>query len=105
MGGNPLKWVLLVALAGAMGGGAGALVAARRVADPLARLNTLTPVVVLDRAAVIRALPPTAPPEAIQQALATLKATAERLAASGYLVLDAGSIVAAPEDIRVKPDR
>lgn len=105
MGGNRLAIAAGGLLAGLLGGGAGFLAARHQLAEPLARLNTLTPVVVLDRAAVIRALPPTASAELIQQSLATLKASADRLAAAGYVVLDAGSVVAAPEDSHVRPPR
>jgi hypothetical protein len=105
VGGNRLELTVALVLAGLLGGGAGFWAASIHLAEPLARLNTLTPVVVLDRAAVLRALPPTASADMIQQTLATLRASADRLAAAGYVVLDAGSVVAAPEDSHVRPER
>lgn len=71
----------------------------------LEKLNLMTPVFVLDRSAVIRNLPPDASRETIDRALATLREQADKLAASGYLVIDAGLVVAAPEDVYVRDPR
>jgi hypothetical protein len=89
-------------LGAGLGALAGFVATSRWLAQPLARLNLMTPVFVLDRAAVLRALPPEASREAIEHALAALRTRAERLAAEGYLVLDGNLVVAAPEDVRIR---
>lgn len=102
MAGRAFRWWFLAIVIGtALGGFAGFVATSRLLAAPLERLSLVTPVVVLDRAAALRSLPPDAPREAIEQVLSTLRAKADRLAASGYLVLDAGLVVAAPEDVVV----
>ena len=69
---------------------------------PLEKLNLVTPVFVLDRSAVIKSLPPVANRETIARAMDALREKADRLAASGYLVIDSGLVVAAPEDVYVR---
>ena len=81
---------------------AGYLTTSRTLQAPLEKLNLVTPVFVLDRSAVIKELSPDATPETIARAMAALREKADRLAASGYLVIDAGLVVAAPEDIYVR---
>lgn len=71
----------------------------------LAKLDLTTPVFVLDRSAVIKSLPPDASPDTIARAMAAMRDKADRLAASGYLVIDAGWVLAAPEDVYVRDAR
>ena len=71
----------------------------------LEKLDLTTPVFVLDRSAVIKSLPPDASPDTIARAMAALRDKAARLAASGYLVIDFGLVVAAPEDVYVRDAR
>jgi hypothetical protein len=81
---------------------AGYLTTSRILQSPLEKLNLVTPVFVLDRSTVIKSLPPDASRETIDRAMAALREKADRLAGSGYLVIDAGLVVAAPEDIYVR---
>jgi len=81
---------------------AGYLTTSRTLQAPLEKLNLVTPVFVLDRSVVIKSLPPDASRETVDQAMIALREKANRMAASGYLVIDSGLVVAAPEDIYVR---
>jgi hypothetical protein len=62
-----------------------------------AELALRPPALVLDLAAAVR----TAPPEAVDELLARQLATAKKLAAGGFLVLDAQAVLAAPPELTV----
>jgi hypothetical protein len=62
-----------------------------------AELALRPPALVLDLAAAVRS----APPEAVDAALARQLATARQLAAGGFLVLDAQAVLAAPPELTV----
>ena len=76
----------------------------RTLAEPLRKLSMTTPVLVLDRAALVKSLPPEAPPEVIRKAMDEWRQKADQLARAGYLVIDSGMVVAAPWDIYVRSD-
>ena len=95
-------WALGLVASWIIGSLAGYLTTSRTLQAPLEKLNLVTPLFVLDRSTVIKSLPPDARPETIDQAMNALREKADRLAASGYLVIDAGLVVAAPEDIYVR---
>ena len=95
-------WAVGLLASWIIGSLAGYLTTSRTLQSPLEKLNLVTPVFVLDRSAVIKELSPDATPETIARAMAALREKADRLAASGYLVIDAGLVVAAPEDIYVR---
>jgi hypothetical protein len=93
--------VLLFSALSALGG----YYATRRaLMEPLHKLSMTTPVLVLDRAALIKSLPPEAPPELIRKAMDAWRQKAEQLARAGYLVIDSGMVVAAPEDVYVRTE-
>jgi len=71
----------------------------------LEKLDLVTPVFVLDRSVVIRNLPPDASRETVDRSMSALREKANRLAASGYLVIDSGLVIAAPEDVYVREVR
>jgi hypothetical protein len=98
-------WMVALIVSTVLGSLAGYLVTSRTLTAPLERLTLVTPVFVLDKAAVIQSLPPEASPETIERAMSAWRAKAERLAASGYLILDASLVVAAPEDVYVRDER
>jgi len=95
-------WAVVCVVSGIGGGLAGHWVTNRTLEGPLGKLDLVTPVFVLDRSAVIKGLPPDASRETIDRAMKALREKADRLAASGYLVIDAGLVVAAPEDVYVR---
>ncbi len=88
-----LAAILPAALAG---GYLGAEIAARPLRDAIA---TRPPVLIVDVAAALDGIPP----EDVGGAIADLETTAVRLADGGVLVLDAQAVLAAPEDVYVRP--
>jgi uncharacterized protein YggE len=58
----------------------------------------------LDRAAWVRPLPADASQEAINKAMEDWRNQAGQLAKAGYPVIDSGRVVAAPEDVYVRPE-
>jgi hypothetical protein len=92
-------WLLVAALVAPLAcAGAGWLWA--RLAAPDAQALALRPpIVVLDLAAAARA----ADPAQLDAVLARQRAAAERLAAAGFLVLDAQAVLAAPPGFLVVP--
>lgn len=79
----------------------GYLAASWKLREPLERLNLTTPVFVLDRGGMIRALPPDASPAQMAKMVEDWKNLANKLSAAGYLVIDSTAVVAAPEDLYV----
>jgi hypothetical protein len=73
--------------------------------EPLAKLGLTTPVFILDRAAWVRSLPADASQEAVNKAMEDWREKAGQLANAGYLVIDSGLVVAAPEDVYVRPEK
>ena len=63
------------------------------------RIALTTPVLILDRSAHLHALPEGSAPETRQQLLLELKQRADRYAREGYLVIDGGWVLAAPEEL------
>jgi len=63
------------------------------------RLNQTPPVVVVDFAKVAAAYPAGASEEEIEKLMVKTQRTILKLKEAGYLVLDAGAVVAAPEDL------
>ena len=68
------------------------------------RMSRMTPIAVLDRASVLRALPPDASRENRERVMSALNATAHSLSDAGYLVLDSGWVIAAPEEVYVRSE-
>jgi hypothetical protein len=88
-----------------LGSIAGYLATSRMLEEPLHKLSLTTPVFVLDRAAWAKAIPPDASPEAIDKAMDEWRQKADKLARAGYLVIDSGLVVAAPEEVYVRPEK
>jgi hypothetical protein len=88
-----LAAILPAALAG---GYLGAEIAARPLREAIA---TRPPVLIVDVAAALEGIAP----EEVGEAIADLRTTAKRLADGGVLVLDAQAVLAAPEDVYVRP--
>ncbi|MEN9680597.1 MAG: hypothetical protein RLZZ627_490 [Pseudomonadota bacterium] len=66
------------------------------------RLTLVTPIVVLDRAALLKSLPVTASIEERERVTQRLKALASQYANEGYLVIDGGWVLAGPKDVYVR---
>lgn len=91
---------LLVLLALIVAAGA-AFLGAQRAAERLStELALRPPVVVFDMAAVLREVPP----QRLGTAVAKAEKQAERLAAGGFLVLDAQAVIAAPPELYLGAD-
>jgi len=65
------------------------------------RLTLMTPIVVVDRAAVLKSLPINASPEIRDQVTQNLKDLTSRYSQEGFLVLDGSWVLGAPEDVYV----
>jgi hypothetical protein len=101
---NAILIVLLAVLGTAVLGGAGGYWAVRTsLAGDLQKVALTTPVFILDRTPLMKNLPTDASPEAISKAMSAWKEQANQLAKAGYLVIDSGMVVAAPEDLYVRP--
>jgi hypothetical protein len=98
-------WLIAVLLSSLFGSLGGYLATSRTLEEPLQKLSLTTPVFVLDRAHWVKAIPPEATPEVIAKAMDEWRHKADQLARAGYLVLDAGMVVAAPEDVYVHTER
>lgn len=64
-------------------------------------MQRLAPIVILDRNALIRAIPRDADSATRKAALDALSALENGLALEGYLVIDSQSVVAAPDDLYI----
>ena len=98
-------WLIAVLLSSALGSLGGYLVTSRMLEEPLQKLSLTTPVFILDRAHWVKAIPPEATPEVMAKAMDEWRQKADQLARAGYLVLDSGMVVAAPEDVYVRSER
>ena len=96
-------WFAAVLLSSALGSIGGFYGTKMELEEPLDKLGLTTPVFVLDRAAWLRPLPADASQEAINKAMDDWREKAGQLAKAGYLVIDSGLVVAAPEDVYVRP--
>ena len=98
------QWLGMTLLAAVVGLLSGTLSAYQLLKVPMQRLNLTTPVFVLDRARLIQALPPNATPEQMARTVDDWQRLAAKLSAAGYLVLDSTAVVAAPDDVYVRPE-
>lgn len=98
------QWLGIVLLAAAGGLLGGTLSAYQLLKVPLQHLSLTTPVFVLDRARLVRALPPDATPAQMAQAVEDWRRLATKLSEAGYLVLDSTAVVAAPADVYVRTE-
>ena len=98
-------WFVMGLLAFFVGLAGGALATNQLLKVPLQRLSLTTPVFVLDRTRLIRALPPNARPEQMAQAVEDWQRLALKLSNAGYLVLDSTAVIAAPDDVYIRPER
>jgi hypothetical protein len=92
-----LWWPVFLAVIA--GGGAGYLAAVLAGQGLRAELALRPPVILLDVAQVAR----NADPAALGAVLGRQRAQAERLAAGGFLVLDAQAVIAAPSELYLAP--
>ena len=65
------------------------------------RLTLMTPIVILDRSAVLKSLSITAESSERERVTQNLKELAARYAKEGFLVIDGGWVLGAPEDVYV----
>ncbi len=98
-------WLIAVLLSSGLGSLGGYLATSRMLEEPLQKLSLTTPVFVLDRTHWVKAIPPDATPEVIAKAMDEWRQKADRLARAGYLVIDSGMVVAAPEDVYVHAEK
>jgi len=96
------QWLSTVLIATCLGGMGGWLAAHHQLQQPLARLNMVTPVFVLDRAKLIQSIPPNASQEHMAKIVDDWQDQAKKLSDAGYLVIDSTAVVAAPEDVYVQ---
>lgn len=98
------QWLSTVLMVACLGGISGWFAAAQQLQQPLARLNLVTPVFVLDRAKLIQSIPPNATQEQMAKIVDDWQAQAKKLSDAGYLVIDSTAVVAAPDDVYVRHD-
>lgn len=96
------QWLSTVLIAACLGGIGGWFAAQLQLQQPLARLNLVTPVFVLDRAKLIQSIPPNANQDQMAKIVDDWQDQAKKLSDAGYLVIDSTSVVAAPEDVYVR---
>ncbi len=65
------------------------------------RLTLMTPIVILDRTAILKGLPVSGDPVERERVTQNLKDLAARYAKEGFLVIDGGWVLGAPEDVYV----
>jgi len=70
--------------------------------QPIARLNLVTPVFILDRAKLIQAIPPNATQDQMAKIVEDWQSQARKLSDAGYLVIDSTAVVAAPSDLYIQ---
>jgi hypothetical protein len=87
-----------------LGSASGYFSAYHLLKEPTRRLNQLSPIVVLDRSQFIQNLSPTASPEQMARAVESWQRLAKQLSSAGYVVLDTSAVIAAPDDVTVKPE-
>jgi hypothetical protein len=98
---NPLgkSWLVAAAVVGLFACAAAGWLGARLAAPDAEALALRPPILVLDLAAAARA----ADPAELDAVLVRQRAAAERLAAAGFLVLDAQAVLAVPPAFLVGP--
>ncbi len=96
------QWLSTVFIAACLGGIGGWLAAQQQLQQPIARLNMVTPVFVLDRAKLIQSIPPNSSQEQMAKIVDDWQGQAKKLSDAGYLVIDSTAVVAAPEDVYVR---
>ena len=102
---NKTVWCATIILSSALGSLGGFYLTQKLLEEPLAKLGLTTPIFILDRAAWVRSLPPDSSQETINRAVEDWREKAGQLAKAGYLVIDSGLVVAAPEDVYVRPEQ
>jgi len=98
------QWLSTVVISACLGCAGGWLAAQQQLEQPLARLNLVTPVFVLDRGRLIQSIPPNASQEQMAKIVDDWQGQAKKLSEAGYLVIDSTAVVAAPEDVYVRQD-
>ncbi len=96
------QWLSTVLIATCLGGIGGWFAAYQQLQQPLARLNLVTPMFILDRAKLIQSIPPNASQEQMAKIVDDWQAQAKKLSDAGYLVIDSTAVVAAPQDIYIQ---
>jgi hypothetical protein len=96
------QWLSTVLVAACLGGVSGWLAAQQQLQQPIARLNMVTPVFVLDRGKLIQSIPRNASQEHMAKIVDDWQGQAKKLSDAGYLVIDSTAVVAAPEDVYVR---
>ncbi|WP_445368726.1 hypothetical protein ACH5Y9_04850 [Methylomonas sp. BW4-1] len=96
------QWLSTMLISLCLGGIGGWLAAQQQLQQPIARLNLVTPVFVLDRAKLIQSIPPNASQEQMAKIVDDWQGQAKKLSDAGYLVIDSTAVVAAPADVYVQ---
>lgn len=96
------QWLSTVFIAVCLGSVGGWLAAQQQLQKPIARLNMVTPVFVLDRAKLIQSIPPNASQEQMAKIVDDWQGQAKKLSEAGYLVIDSTAVVSAPDDVYVE---
>lgn len=96
------QWLSTVFIAACLGGIGGWLAAQQQLQQPIARLNMVTPVFVLDRAKLIQSIPPNASQEQMAKIVDDWQGQAKKLSDAGYLVIDSTAVVTAPSDLYIQ---
>lgn len=100
-----IKTIVVAAVIGALGGaGASHLMMDSRHAELDERLLKSPPVVVVDFAKMAMQYPEGATEEEVEALMVQTNDAVIRLREAGYLVLDAGAVVAAPGDVYLPED-
>ncbi|NOV30714.1 MULTISPECIES: hypothetical protein [unclassified Methylomonas] len=96
------QWLSTVVISACLGGIGGWVAAQHQLEQPLARLNLVTPVFVLDRGKLIQSIPPNASQEQMAKIVDDWQGQAKKLSDAGYLVIDSTAVVSAPADVYVQ---
>lgn len=96
------QWLSTILIATSLGTLGGWFAAHQQLQQPIARLNLVTPVFVMDRARLIRSIPPNATQEQMNQIVDDWQRQAKKLSDAGYLVIDSTAVVSAPGDLYIK---
>lgn len=96
------QWLSGVLIAASLGTLGGWFAAHQQLQQPIARLNLVTPVFVLDRAKLIQSIPPNATQEQMAKMVDDWQSQAKKLSDAGYLVIDSTTVVAAPSDLYIQ---
>lgn len=96
------QWLSIILIASSLGTVGGWFAAQQQLQQPLARLNLVTPVFLLDRAKLIQSIPPNATQEQMAKIVDDWQGQAKKLSDAGYLVMDSTAVVAAPSDLYVQ---